>query len=105
MHRALRCAALRVSRGYPARRLEPRDPARLDRSGGDLRLGTLYRPARPAHRHRPFRSLGSGRGPVRTFRANARRHHFENTGEIAEMTKVAINGFGRIGRLVARAIL
>ena len=28
-----------------------------------------------------------------------------NPGETEEMTKVAINGFGRIGRLVARAIL
>ena len=78
-------------------------------AGTHLRLGALHRAPRPAHRHRPLRRLGPGQGRLRIFRPHARRDHragarpYETKGNC--MTKVAINGFGRIGRLVARAIL
>jgi hypothetical protein len=55
-----------LSRGHPARRQQPRDPARVDRGRDDLRLGALHRAPRPAHRHRPLRRLGAGRRPLPT---------------------------------------
>ncbi len=69
------------------------------------RLGTLHRASRPAHRARPLRRLGPGARPVREIRPHQGGHPTQNPGETGQMTKVAINGFGRIGRLVARAIL
>ena len=47
-------------------------PAGLDRGRDDLRLGTLHRPQRPAHRHRPLRRLGAGEGRLRVFRPHPR---------------------------------
>ena len=100
---------VRISRGHPARRQQPRDPARLDRGGDHLRLGALHRASRPQDRHRPFRRLCAGAGRLRLFRPYARQgrcaHHGLHEDKRNSMTKVAINGFGRIGRLVARAIL
>ncbi len=39
-------------------------------AGDDAGLGALYRPRRPAHRHRPLRRLGPGRGPVSSTSAS-----------------------------------
>src|SRR5206468_4720985 len=54
-------------------------------------------------------SLGAGQGRLRIFRSYARRGGRANIRPSQtkgnRMTRVAINGFGRIGRLVARAIL
>ena len=60
-----------LSRGHPARRLEPRDPARVDRGRDDLRLGALHRActacasASTASAPRPRRTR-----PLRAFRAH-----------------------------------
>ena len=82
--------------------------AGVDRGRHDLWLGTLHRPAWPSHRHRRVWGLGTGQGRLGLFRADADkspRAHRVMKQRKTRMTKVAINGFGRIGRLVARAIL
>src|SRR5215213_728474 len=98
-----------ISRGHPSGRQQPRDPARVDRGWHDLRLGALHWPARPQDRHRPVRRLGAGAPRIRLFRADRgqgfRPYRRLHEAKRNSMTKVAINGFGRIGRLVARAIL
>ena len=85
-------------------------------AGGAARLGPLARRALGLCRHERFRRLGPGRGALPAFR----HHRREGCGggplaSIAEPTsfarrnamaiRVAINGFGRIGRLVLRAAL
>ena len=107
---AVRRAGRGVSRGHPARRLA------TARS-----CACRSRPARPSagsatracHGLRigidRFGASAPARTPIRTFRPDADAivragaRPFEAKGNA--MTKVAINGFGRIGRLVARAIL
>src|SRR5205085_8280536 len=65
--------------------------------------------ARLAHRDRPLRRLRARHRRLQILRAHPRcsggpgAGAYETKGNC--MTKVAINGFGRIGRLVARAIL
>src|SRR5207342_3574261 len=68
-----------------------------------------HRTSRSQDRHRPFRRLRARRRRLRLFRPDSRQgrhpHHRLHEAKRNRMTKVAINGFGRIGRLVARAIL
>ena len=74
-------------------------------AGTTYRLGALYRASRPADRHRQLWRVGPGARPLQAFRPHSRGDPSQDSGEAEKMTKVAINGFGRIGRLVARAIL
>ena len=71
--RAVRRAGRGLSRGHPARRVEPRDPARVDRGRDDHRLGALHRASRPAHRHRPLRRVGARRPTCSSISASPRR--------------------------------
>ena len=110
LHRTVRRPGRRLSRGHPARRFQPRNPARLDRgrarpSAGNaipglhgLRIGIdRFGASAPAADLYDYFGLTA---PKITERVLA---HMQDKGNC--MTKVAINGFGRIGRLVARAIL
>ena len=76
-------------------------------------LGALYRPRRAQHRPRPVRRLGAGRAICSSASASPPRRSCRGSLSALESsrrsmimaTRVAINGFGRIGRLVARAML
>src|SRR5207302_1225348 len=75
-------------------------------SSGGWRHGLLAqvrRARRRGGRHRPLRRVGAGGRVVQTFRLHACARG-RSSQERTEMTiKVAINGFGRIGRMVLRA--
>ncbi len=81
-------------------------------AGTTVGLGTLHGPRRRPHRHRPVRRIRAGGRSVQALRLHRRGRSCRGCSRrsthrrrMTMATRVAINGFGRIGRLVARAIL
>ena len=103
------------------RRARPRHGQGRHRGGGAPRLGALYRRRRRLHRHARLRrqrarqgslqafrhhaEAASAKRPIETRAANRPARVSSGEGSEAMAVRVAINGFGRIGRLVLRAIV
>ncbi len=101
---------LPAGRCLPCRRAG-RGAAGRDRGGLAVRLGPLARPRRRVHRHDHVRRVRAVPGRVQRFRHHRRgggrgdSKEAELEGIQSMSVKVAINGFGRIGRLVLRAMI
>src|SRR6185369_13993112 len=71
-------------------------------SGRDRLLAQVRRPGGQGGRHRPFWRVRTGGRAFQALRLHARARG-RSRKEHIRMIKVAINGFGRIGRMVLRA--
>ncbi len=104
---------VRRAAGELSPRSAGRRPARRDRSRRRLRLGALYRRRWRVRRHArasapprpPRNSTSISALPLRPLSSRSRPSCKPKQKRTKMTVKVAINGFGRIGRLVLRAII